>query len=62
MEEDEVGRGVWRRMRLGEGYGGELGWERGVEEDEVGRGGVEEDEVGRGVWRRMRLGEGCGGG
>ena len=52
MEEDEVGRGVWRRMRLGEGYAGERGWERGVEEDEVGRG----------VWRRMRLGEGCGGG
>ena len=30
MEEDEVGRGVWRRMRLGEGW----------EEDEVGAGGV----------------------
>ena len=38
MEEDEVGRGVWRRMRLGEGCGGEKGWERGVEEDEIGRG------------------------
>ena len=52
MEEDEVGRGLWRRMRLGEGCGGEKGWERGTEENEVERG----------VWRRMRLGEGCGGG
>ena len=50
--EDEVGRGVWRRRRLGEGYAGKRGWERGVEEYKVGRG----------VWRRRRLGEGCGGG
>ena len=36
-------------------------WERGVEEDEVGRGVWRRMRLG-GVWRRMRLGEGCGGG
>ena len=38
MEEDEVGRGVWRRMRLGEGVEEDEGWGGVWGEERLGEG------------------------